>query len=67
MCLKQHFLASCNFCSLIISFANSFNPDKDRRSVGPDLDPYVRNQNVLPEGIQLRRFLFLFFFVLFFG
>ena len=24
---------------LLISFANSWDPDKDRRNVGPDLDP----------------------------
>ena len=37
------FLASGNFCYLLvftdISFANSVDPDQDRHSVGPDLDP----------------------------
>ena len=26
-------------CSLLITFANSLDPDQDRHSVGPDLDP----------------------------
>ena len=33
------FLASCNFCRLLITFANSLDPDKDRQNNGPDLDP----------------------------
>ena len=26
-------------CRLLITFANSFDPDQDRLNVGPDLDP----------------------------
>ena len=26
-------------CRLLITFANSFDPDQDRQNVGPDLDP----------------------------
>ena len=33
------FLASGNFCHLLITFENSLDPDQDRQSVGPDLDP----------------------------
>ena len=33
------FQTSRNFCHLLITFANSFNPDQDRQNVGPDLDP----------------------------
>ena len=33
------FLASGNFYHLLISFANSLDPDQDRQNVGPDLDP----------------------------
>ena len=33
------FLASGNFCLLLIAFANSLDPDQDRHKVGPDLDP----------------------------
>ena len=33
------FLASGNFCRLLINFANSFDLDQDRQNVGPDLDP----------------------------
>ena len=32
------FLASGEFHSLLISFANSLEPDQDRQNVGPDLD-----------------------------
>ena len=31
--------ASGAFCLLLITFANSLDPDQDRNSVGPDLDP----------------------------
>ena len=31
--------ASGNFCRLLITFANSLDPDQDRHYVGPDLDP----------------------------
>ena len=31
--------ASGNFCHLLITFANSFDPDQTRQNVGPDLDP----------------------------
>ena len=30
---------SGNFCHLLITFANSFDPDQARQNVGPDLDP----------------------------
>ena len=33
------FLASDNFCCLLITFPNSLDPDQDRQNVGPDLDP----------------------------
>ena len=33
------FLASGNFCRLLITFANSLDLDQDRCFVGPDLDP----------------------------
>ena len=29
----------CDFCSLLITFANSLDPDQDRQNVGRDLDP----------------------------
>ena len=28
-----------SFCRLLITFANSLDPDQDRQNVGPDLDP----------------------------
>ena len=37
--LINSFLASCDFCRLLITFANSLNSDQDRQNVGPDLDP----------------------------
>ena len=33
------FLASDNFCQLLITFANSFDPDQDEHNIGLDLDP----------------------------
>ena len=30
---------SGNFCHLLITFANNFDPDQARQNVGPDLDP----------------------------
>ena len=37
----NYFLASGDFCILLITFANSLDPDQDRQndSVSPDLDP----------------------------
>ena len=32
------FLASGDFCHLLITFANSLYPDQNRQNVGPDLD-----------------------------
>ena len=31
--------AKPNFCCLLITFANSLDPDQVRQNVGPDLDP----------------------------
>ena len=33
------FLASGDFCRLLIAFAKSLDPDQDRQNVGPDQDP----------------------------
>ena len=33
------YLASGDFCRLLITFANSLDPDQDRQKVSPDLDP----------------------------
>ena len=30
--------ASHNFCHLLITYANSLDPDQDQQNVGPDLD-----------------------------
>ena len=32
------FLLAANFCHLLITFANSLDPDQDRQNVGRDLD-----------------------------
>ena len=39
ICMLNSFLASSNFNHLLIAFANSLDPDKDRQNVSPDLDP----------------------------
>ena len=33
------FPARGDFCRLLITFANSLDPDQARQNVGPDLDP----------------------------
>ena len=33
------FPASGDFCCLLVTFANSLNPDQAGKNVGPDLDP----------------------------
>ena len=33
------FFSSSDFCHLLITFANSLDPDQDRLCVGPDLGP----------------------------
>ena len=38
-CHINSFLASGDFCHLLISFSNSLDPDQDGQNVGPDLDP----------------------------
>ena len=35
----NYFLASGYFCHLLITYANSLEPDQARQNVGPDLDP----------------------------
>ena len=37
--LLNSFLASGDFCRLLITFAKSLNPDQDQQIVGADLDP----------------------------
>ena len=37
--LSLTFLGGGDFCHLLITFANSLDPDQDRQNVGPDLDP----------------------------
>ena len=36
---RNSFLASSEFCCLLIAFTNSLDPNQDRQNVGPDLDP----------------------------
>ena len=35
----MNFPASNDFCCLLITFANSLDPDQARQNIGPDLDP----------------------------
>ena len=37
--VKNFVLASSDFCHLLITFANSLDPDQDRQNVCPGLDP----------------------------
>ena len=45
--------ASSKFCCLLITFANSLDPDQARENVGPDLDPSCLTLN---DDIPLRIF-----------
>ena len=36
--LGMHFIPY-DFCHLLITFANSLDPDQDRQNISPDLDP----------------------------
>ena len=35
----KRLLDSCDFCHVLINFANSLDPDQDRQNVGPDPNP----------------------------
>ena len=37
------FLTLHDFCHLLLTFANSLDPNQDRVNVGPDLDPNCLN------------------------
>ena len=50
-CIPYSFLTSCEFCRLLITFANSLDPDQNRQNVGPDLDPNVWHFDSVPERI----------------
>ena len=40
MCLSfNYFLAHSTFCDLLITFANSLDPDQDPKNISPALDP----------------------------
>ena len=36
--LFNSFLASSDFCQLLVTFANRLDPDQDQQNVDPDLD-----------------------------
>ena len=39
------------FCRLLITFANSLDPDQAPQNVGPDLDPNCYDTDGIPERI----------------
>ena len=41
------FFASGNFCRLLITFANSLDPEQIRQNVGPDLDPKLFDTRIV--------------------
>ena len=45
------FPASGNFCRLLITFANSLDPDQAQQNVGPDLDPNCLRSDGIPERV----------------
>ena len=46
-----HFLASSDFCRLLITFANSLDPDQDRQNVGPDEAPKLFDTLIVLLGL----------------
>ena len=44
--ILSSFLYSGNFCNLLVTFANSLDPDQDRQNIGLDLDPNRLTLNV---------------------
>ena len=47
-------LITFNPQSLLITFANSLDPDQDRQDFGPDLDPNVCHSDSVPERFFLK-------------
>ena len=49
--------ANGDFCQLMISFANSLDPDPARQNVRPDLDTnlIVCHSNCIPESMSLKK------------
>ena len=41
-----------DFCHLLITFANSLDPDQDGQNIGPDLNPFYTG--IVPERIFLK-------------
>ena len=37
--IVNSFLANCDFCSQLITFAKILDPDQDQQNAGPDLEP----------------------------
>ena len=46
--LLNSFPGSSDFCSLLITFANSFDSDQVQQNIGPDLDPNCLTLLILP-------------------
>ena len=53
------FLASGDFCCLLITFANSLDPDQEQQNDGPDLDPKPETlivfKKVIFEKVNLKK------------
>ena len=49
--LPNYFIAWGDFCHLLITFAISLDPDQDRQSAGPDLNPNCLTLDCIPERI----------------
>ena len=45
---SNSFHASGDFCHLLITFANSLDPDQERQNVGPDLGQICLAQDGVP-------------------
>ena len=47
--ISNSFFARGNFCCLLITFANSLDPDHDRQNAGPDLGPNCFDTDCVPK------------------
>ena len=45
-----------DFCHLLITFANSLDPDQDGQNIGPDLYPFYTG--IVPERIFFEKVLY---------
>ena len=54
--MLNSFIASDDFCRLLLTFANSLDPDQDQLDIGPDLDPnWLTSERILFEKANFEK------------